>query len=122
VSVAHTADTTRSDIDLAGLMLRCAQAGAEVLIVVVSPFPPRATPSITIRSNGNEWRFSARIVSPGAELLLPAEAIDLAVGPWKSAHELAVDVASPERSFGGVIPIDGIDVALTTLAANCPPG
>jgi hypothetical protein len=127
ISISHTADITRSDLDLAGLMLRCHDPaahdpGAEVVLVVVTPFPPRAQPSVTIGADGKEWRFEASVVSPGAELLLPAEAADLAAGLWQSAHELVVKVSSPEQSFGGVIPIDGLAAALATLAANCPDG
>jgi hypothetical protein len=122
VSMIHTADITRSDPDLAGLMLRCGEHGAEVAIVVVTPFPPRAQPDVTVGADGKEWRFTARVVPPGAELLLPAEATSLAAGPWQSTRELVVKVSSPEQSFRGVVSIDGLAAALATLAANCPPG
>ena len=122
VSMIHTADITRSDPDLAGLMLRCGEHGAEVVIVVVTPFPPRAQPDVTVGADDKEWRFAARVVSPGAELLLPAEATGLATGPWQLTRELVVKVSSPEQSFGGVVPIDGLAAALATLAANCPAG
>jgi hypothetical protein len=122
VSMIHTADITRSDPDLAGLMLRCGEHGAEVAIVVVTPFPPRAQPDVTVGADGKEWRFTARVVPPGAELLLPAEATSLAAGPWQLTRELVVKVSSPEQSFGGVVSIDGLAAALATLAANCPPG
>lgn len=122
VSMIHTADITRSDPDLAGLMLRCGEHGAEVAIVVVTPFPPRAQPDVTVGADGKEWRFTAKVVSPGAELLLPAEATGLAAGPWQLTHELVVKVTSPEQSFGGVVSIDGLAAALATLAANCPAG
>ena len=121
VSISHTADISRSDLDLAGLMLRCGEKSVEVVIVVVTPLSPRARPDVTISADHKEWRFVAQAVSPGA-LLLPAEATSLADGPWQLAHELAVKVSSPELAFGGVIPIDGLAGALGTLAANCPPG
>jgi hypothetical protein len=116
----HTADTGRSDLDLAGLMLRCGEKDVDLVIVVVTPFPPRARPTVTISANGKEWQFDARVVSPGAELLLPMDAMSLVTGAWQSARELAVSVSSPERSFGGVIPIDGVANALSTLATKCP--
>jgi hypothetical protein len=119
ISMSHTADTMRSDLDLAGLMLRCGDKGTEVVIVVVSPFPPRARPSVTIGANGKELQFEASIVSPGAELLLPAEAAHLAAGAWQSAHELAIKVSSQDQSFGGVIPIDGLGQAFAKLSASC---
>jgi hypothetical protein len=122
VSISHTADITRSDPDLAGLMLRCGEIGAEVVIVAISTFPPCAQPGVTIGADGKEWRFETRVVPPGAELLLPAQATALAMGPWQSAHEITVKISSPEQSFGGVIAIDGLGAALATLSANCPTG
>jgi hypothetical protein len=122
VSMSHTADTARSDSDLAGLMLRCGESGIEVAIVVVSLFPPRTQPNVTINAGGKEWRFETRVIPPGAELLLPPGAASLAVGPWQSSHELAVKVSSPEQSFGGVISTDGLAAALATLTDNCPGG
>jgi hypothetical protein len=135
VSMSHTADMGHSDLDLAGLMLRCHETGdqgtgtdtasahdktVEVAIIVVTPFPPRAQPAVTISAADKEWHFAARVVPPGAELVLPVEAAELAAGPWQSMRELAVKVSSQERSFSGVIPIDGLADALATLAANCP--
>ena len=122
ISISHTADALRSDFDLAGLMLRCSNDGTEVLIVVVTLFPPLARPSVTIRADGKEWKFDARVVPPGAELLLPKEAEHLLAGAWQSAHELVIKVSSQDQSFGGVIPIDGLESALGTLAAKCPAG
>jgi hypothetical protein len=123
VSVSHTADGSRSDLDLAGLMLRCGDHGAaEVVVVAVTPLPPRARPDVFIHADGKQWQFSADVVPPGAELLLPADAAILAAGPWQLVHELEVQVRSPEQSFGGVVPIDGLSDALATLKANCPAG
>ena len=48
VSISHTADISRSDLDLAGLMLRCGEKSVEVMIVVVTPLSPRARPDVTI--------------------------------------------------------------------------
>lgn len=120
VSIIHTADLIRSDPDLAGVMLRCADTGVDVVVVVVSPFPPTDHPSVTVAAGGKEWHFEARVVSPGAELLLPGEAADLAAGPWQSGPELAIKVASPLHSLAGIVPIDGMGAALTALTANCP--
>jgi hypothetical protein len=123
VSVSHTADSTRSDVDLAGVMLRCGEHGAtEFVVVVVTPFAPHVRPEIFIYANGKQWHFNAEVVPPGAELLLPADAAVLAAGPWQSAHELEVQVRSPQQSFGGVVATDGLSDALATLSANCPPG
>ncbi len=122
ISMSHIADIARSDVDLAGLMLRCGEKGIEVAIVVVTPFSPRAHPDVTIDAGGKKWHFSADVVPPGAELLLPPEATSLAAGPWQFARELSVKVVSPEQSISGVMPIEGIDTALATLATNCQAG
>jgi len=121
VSMTRSANIS-SDRDLAGLMLRCHGLSPEVIVVVVTPFPPRSQPGVTIGANGREWRFEAQVVPPGAELLLPAAATDLARGPWQSAHQLAVKISWQEQSITGVIPIDGLRGALATLLANCPTG
>jgi hypothetical protein len=120
VSMVHTADTSRSDLDLAGLMLRCSEKDVDLVIVMVTPLPPQARPSVTIGANGIERRFDASIVSPGAELLLPAEAMTFARGVWQSAHELSIRVTWTQGSVGGVVPIDGLADALATLPPKCP--
>jgi hypothetical protein len=120
VSMIRTPDLIHSDPDLAGLMLRCAQSGAELLIVVVTPYPPSAHPTVTISGGGNEWHFAAQVVPPGAELLLPPESTILVRTAWQAVRELAVKVSSPDQSLGGVVPIDGISAALATLMASCP--
>jgi hypothetical protein len=119
VSMTRSAEIA-SDRDLAGLILRCHHRGAEVVIVVVTPFSPHAEPSVTIAADGRQWRFEASVVPPGAELLLPAEAADLAAGVWQASRQLRVRISLQEQSIGGVIPIDGLAGALGTLIANCP--
>ena len=132
--MSRTSDMTRSDLDLAGLMLRCRDDGAKAPHAHQvhgpdwrrdrdrrhHPVPPAGAAACDGRAAGKEWRFDARIVPPGVELLLPAEATDLAIGSWQSAPELAIKVSWQDRSFSGVIPIDGIAGALATMAANCP--
>lgn len=129
-AMTHTADMIRSDVDLAGLMLLCGEKSgsqasptsnaAQVAIVVVTPFAPHANPIVTIRTTDTEWQFEGRSVPPGAELVLPPAATALVDGPWLTSHELTIKISWRERSFGGVIPIDGLAGALATLAANCP--
>lgn len=120
VSIIHTADLIHSDPDLAGLMLRCGQSGTELLIVVVTPFPPGAHPDVTISTGGSEWHFAGQVIPPGAELLLPPESATLVRTAWQSTRELAVKVSSPDQSLRGVVPVDGMTAALATLMPNCP--
>lgn len=121
VALTRAADIS-SDLDLAGLMLRCHDGRAEVAVVVVNPFSPRAHPLVTLAASGREWRFEATIVPPGAELLLPADAAVLAAGPWQSANQLAVNISWQSTVIKGAIPIDGLANAFVTLMANCPSG
>ena len=120
VSIFHIADLPKSDPNLAGLMFRCADQGIELLVVVVSPLPPIADPRVTIAANGQEWQFDARVIPPGLTLLLPTRSADLAAGVWQSAHQLDAKVTWQSKSLSGVVPIDGLAAALTTLIANCP--
>ena len=46
VSVMHTADPFRSDPDFAGLTLRCAETGTEVLVILLQTLSPRAKPQV----------------------------------------------------------------------------
>jgi hypothetical protein len=119
VSVSHTADIGRSDIDLAGVMLRCNEGDMEVIVVAVTPFSPQAKPEVTVRIDAREWRFGAQVIAPGADLQLPSEAIRLALGPWQSARELTISVVSQEQSFTGVVPIEGMGQALSALRIYC---
>jgi hypothetical protein len=117
VSVMHTADPLRSDQDLAGLIVRCADTGTEVLIALISPFPPRAHPRVVF--DGSTLQLQASVVPPGASILLPAEATALANGPWQSLDELSLQIDQEGTIIRGVIPIRGLPAALQSLRANC---
>jgi hypothetical protein len=125
VSIMQTANMAKSDLDLAGLMLRCGETGIKFLLVLVEPLPPRAHPKVTVSAAGRSAEFIARIVPPGAALLLPQEATELASGPWSAASELAVQI-DPGQNHGestairGTIPLTSLGGALPVLTANCP--
>jgi len=125
VSVMKTADVIRSDIDLAGLMLRCGESNFEVLVVLIRPLPPRAHPKVTVTVGSKTTEFISSVVPPGAEVLLPQEASVLASGPWQAAPELSVEVGAVEGDdqpapIQGVISLAGLSAALPRLQANCP--
>jgi hypothetical protein len=120
VAITQTADIAKSDLDLAGLMLRCGQTGVEVLIVLVEPLPPRAHPKVSVSTGGTAIDFTATVVPPGAEVLLPQDASALADGPWQTAAELTVNVEDSSEQAKGVISLAGLSDALPNLLANCP--
>jgi len=125
VSIMQTADTAKSDFGLAGLALRCQDGGVEVIVVLVGALPLRAHPKIVVSTGGKGADFSATVVPPGASLLLPHLASELASGPWTVAGEVAIQI-EPGQIEGapslirGVIPLAGLGSALPTLLANCP--
>jgi len=63
VLIMQTVDIAKSDLDLAGLMLRCGDAGTEVLVVLLRPLPPLAHRSSNRGSVfaavrcGRDWHF-----------------------------------------------------------------
>ncbi len=124
VSIMQTADPTRSDLDLAGLALRCQNRGVEVLVVLVGVLPPRIHPKVFVSAAGQSVDFTATIVPPGALLLLPQEASELASGRWTAAAEAEVhieigQVDGAPTSISGIIPLTGLGSALPSLLANC---
>jgi hypothetical protein len=126
VSIVRTADTTRSDPALAGLMIRCGgnasdgNANLEVLVALLDPLPLRAHPIVTMKSDRGESRFTASVAIPGALVLLPPEAEALATGPWQGFNELTIDIEDAGRAVHGVVALGGLRSALSKLTAGCP--
>lgn len=120
ISIMRTPDLLRSDPDLAGLMIRCREQANEVLIAVITPFPLRARPEVQLGDMSTGTRVRAKVVPPGASIMLPTEATALAWGPWQSIMELPVQITDDQRTIRGVIPLKGLSAALQTLRANCP--
>jgi hypothetical protein len=117
VSIMHTADMLRSDPDLAGLMIRCGDAGNEVLIAVTKPLPFRARPHVVLGGGGRP--LEGKILPPGALILLPPEAATLVEGPWRRLAEVSVEMTNEGEAMHGVVPIAGLTAGMQTLRANC---
>jgi hypothetical protein len=121
ISITKIADATRSDHDVAGLMLRCGEgATTEVLVVLTEPLPPRTHPKVTVVAGATTTEFIASVVTPGTLVLLPEKASALVEDAWQSIPELAVAIAENHRSLHGVIPVADISAAMQTLQSNCP--
>jgi hypothetical protein len=120
VSIMQTADTTRSDIDLVGLTLRCSDTGFDVLVVFLKPFPPRTHPKVKLTSGGTTVHLEAAVIPPGAAISLPAEVATLVKGSWQLSSELAIEVEDDGNATRGFISLVGLAPALSLLASNCP--
>jgi hypothetical protein len=119
VSITRTADISKSDLEFAGLMLRCGERSVEVLIVLVRAFPPRAHPKIKLTAGSSSVELTASVVPPDVLLLLPRDATALAGGAWQASTELAVTVEDEQGPIRGVISLMGIGHALALLKSNC---
>jgi len=121
VSIIRTADALASDPDFAGMVIRCREGTAlQVAFVVVTPFPPKARPRITVDAKGAPTQFESAVIPPGSMLSLPDEAIALVRGPWASAGKLNVDIANGDSRIKGIVSLDGLPKALGELRSNCP--
>ena len=121
ISITKITNTTGSDQDIAGLMLRCGEgATTQVVVVVAVPLPLRTHPKVTVMAGATTTEFTASVATPGALVLLPEKASALIEGAWQSVPELAVSISESRRSLHGVIPLTGISTAMQTLQSNCP--
>jgi hypothetical protein len=119
VSIMHTADISKSDLELAGLMLRCGDAGAEILVVLIRPFPLRARPKVAFGKPGSETHVETSVAAPGTAILLPQDASTLVNGPWRSLSELFIQVDDEQVSIRGVVALTGLKPAFDALMTNC---
>jgi hypothetical protein len=120
VSIMHTADALQSDPDFAGMMIRCQpRAALQIAFILITPFPPRSRPQVTVSVNHNGVRFQGEPIPPGSMIALPREAEVLAKGPWRSGSELAVDIENGANPIHGIIPLDNLADAISYLQANC---
>ncbi len=118
VSVMHTADTSRSDLDLAGLMIRCNGERSELAIVLLSAFPLRARPQVTLGNEGA--RFEATVGPPGTTVVLAGDPKELLGKAWSNESDLLIRVSDGPKTVSGVVSLAGVQSALISLRANCP--
>jgi hypothetical protein len=119
ISIMHTADPSQSDLDLAGLMIRCNEGRTEVAIVLLRPFPLRARPQVIFGEPGNEIRLEATIAPPGTAVLIPKDATSLVDGPWRALNNLFIRIDEGESTIRGVIALAGLQSAIKILIASC---
>lgn len=119
VSVMHVADTTKSDLALAGLSLHCGSNGIEVVLIMLEPLPRGSHPSVTVTMGSNKVQFEASATQRGEALLLPPSAASLAAGEWQKAAELGIEIATEPAPIKGTMPIRGLSGALRALSPYC---
>jgi hypothetical protein len=120
VSVMHVADSSKSDLSLAGLNLQCGQKGVEVILVTLERRSRGERPKVVLSTTGGRSEFQATVVLAGEALLLPQSAADLAVHDWQNAPQLSVEIEAKPAPIRGVIPIIGLTAAIRMLTASCP--
>jgi hypothetical protein len=119
ISIMHTADTSRSDLDLAGLMVRCAERGTEAVIVVIRAFPLRARPYVLLGKPGNEVHFDATVAPPGTSILISGDATGLVNSSWHAQSDLFIRVEDGPVTIRGVVSLAGLQTAFEVLATSC---
>jgi hypothetical protein len=119
----RTADTTQSDPDLAGLMIRCQEKpGLEVVVALVRPLPPRSKRDVAVSLGTTESILHAEASPVGSALVLPIDATAFTTGPFRELKQFSIKIKDPESDIRGVIPLDGIAAAISKLSASCPHG
>ena len=118
VSVMHTADTSRSDLNLAGLMIRCKDGRSELAIVLLNAFPLRARPRVVFGNPGPETQFEATIGPPGTAVVLPGDP-KVIIGRAQSAgDELFIRVIEGPTTVSGVVPLAGDSIGFRGIVVE----
>ena len=119
-AIMRTGDTTGSDPDFAGLMIRCReQAGLEVVLALIRPLPPRSKREVVIAPNAGQLVLHAETAPPGTALVLPIDGTAFTTGDWRELKQLSIRVIDPAGDIKGVVPLDGIGPAIAKLSAAC---
>lgn len=120
ISIMHTADISRSDLDLAGLMIRCSENGTSAFIILIRAFPFRARPRVLFGKPGNETQVEATVAPPGTAILLPGDAASFVNEKWQAQDDLFVRVDNGQTIIRGVVALAGVKAAFRVLVASCP--
>jgi hypothetical protein len=118
-SILRTADPGSSDVEVAGLLFRCAENGTDVLFIVLSPFGPAAKPKIAIDLGGLRVETAASVLPSGAGLLVPRDMLTLFGAPEKTMADLSFVISEGGRRFSGRIAKLYAAPALARLQTEC---
>lgn len=120
VSIMHTADTSRSDVEFAGLMVRCKNGMSELAIALLNALPLRSHPRVIIGNPENETQFEATIGPPGTAVILPGDPKIVMGNAWQAESDLFIRVIDGPINISGVVPLAGLQAAFTRLMSSCP--
>lgn len=120
VSVMHAVDTTKSDLGLAGMSLRCGSIGPEAILILLDPVPSTNPPVVTLQAGPTKTRIDASVLQDGRALLLPLAAATVSNAAKKGVAEVSVTIDTQPQAIAGVVPITGLVSALNSLSIYCP--
>lgn len=118
-SILRTADPGSSDVEVAGLMFRCAENGTDALFIVLSPFGPAAKPTIAVDLGGVRVETEASVLPSGAGLLMPRDMLALFHAQEKTSADLSFLISEGGRRFSGRIAKLYAAPALARLQGEC---
>jgi hypothetical protein len=121
-SLMHAADFRKSDLNFAGIVLRCASGPIEVLLAVIEPYPPRARVNVTLKLDETpELSFVGNVVPPGAMIRLPPEGAAYLSQRIHSVRELRVQLFYEKKlETKGAVDLVGFSDAIDSLKSKCP--
>jgi hypothetical protein len=118
VSIVRAADTSRSDLELVGLMVRCGEKEAQVLVAVLSALPASSRPLVRFGIPADQADFQATIAAPGTLVLLPDDATKMLSERWQS-KDLLVRIDNSGSVISGLIKLAGFSAAFDKLKSAC---
>ena len=115
ISITRGGELYGSDPDFAGLMIRCADDGIDVLLVLLRPLPPGTRPQVAV----NGKRFEGSVLPPGTIVRLPKEVARSANQYWPALSILSLVINQSGTVIKGLVSLKGFDPALQALTATC---
>jgi hypothetical protein len=112
VAIMHAPELSSSDLNFAGIILRCSKNNLQVMIALVEPFPPRSQTQVTIASGADEIKLTGTVIGPGLAILLPPEASALAETAWRSLDRISINVEKDNTKLKATVALTGLPAAL----------